>query len=45
MSGMIIYKTRYFLLENNNQKYKLLLTYMFHICIMNIIYVSSITAI
>ena len=45
ISGIIVYKVRYFLLEKNNEKYKLLLTYIFHICIMNIIYVSSITAI
>lgn len=44
ISGIIIYKIRYDLLKYNNTNYKLLLTYMFHICVMNILYVSSITA-
>jgi len=44
ISGIIIYKIRYYLLHHNITKYKLLLTYMFHLCIMNILYVSSITA-
>ena len=39
--GIIIYKIRYFL----HKKYTLLLTYLFHICIMNILYISNITAI
>ena len=42
--GIIIYKIRYYLHLNNNKKYILLITYLFHICTMNIMYVSSITA-
>jgi len=45
LSSLIIYKIRYFLYKNNNKKYNLLLTYLLHINIMNIIYISSITAI
>jgi hypothetical protein len=43
--SIIIYQIRYFLYKSNNNKYYLLLTYFFHICIMNILYISSITAI
>ena len=43
--GIFIYKIRnYFYVNKNNKKYNLFLTYLFHICIMNIIYISSITA-
>lgn len=42
--GTIIYKIRYYFLINNNKKYILLITYLFHICTMNIMYISSITA-
>ncbi len=42
--GILIYKIRYYLHVNNNKKYILLITYLFHICTMNIMYVSSITA-
>jgi hypothetical protein len=42
--GTIIYKIRYHVNVNNNEKYILLITYLFHICTMNILYVSSITA-
>jgi hypothetical protein len=42
--GFIVYKLRNHLLETNNTKYKVLLTYLFHFCVMNIMYVSSITA-
>lgn len=45
VSGILIYRIRYSLLEQNKKSHKLLLTYLFHICIMNILYVSSITAI
>ena len=45
ISGVIIYKIRYFLHKRNNTKHTLLLTYLFHICVMNIMYVSSITAV
>jgi hypothetical protein len=44
LSGMTIYKIRYTLLQNENQKYNLLLTYLMHVCAMNIMYVSSFTA-
>ena len=42
--GIIIYKIRYYLHTNNNNTYLLLITYLFHICTMTIMYVSSITA-
>ena len=45
LSSVVVYKIRYFLYKNNNKKYNLLLTYLLHISIMNIIYISSITAI
>jgi len=44
LSGIIIYKTRYYFHLNNNKKYILPMTCLFHICTMNIMYVSSITA-
>jgi hypothetical protein len=42
--GTIIYKIRYYVNVNNNEKYILIITYLFHICTMNIMYISSITA-
>ena len=42
--GLVVYKIRNYLHETNNTKYKVLLTYLFHFCVMNIMYVSSITA-
>ena len=45
ISGVITYKIRCFFHKRNNKKYTLLLTYLFHICVMNIMYVSSITAV
>jgi hypothetical protein len=45
ISGVVIYKVRCFFHKRNNTKYTLLLTYLFHICVMNIMYVSSITAV
>lgn len=42
--GIMIYKIRYYFHSNNNKKYTLLLTYLFHICVMNVLYISSITA-
>jgi len=45
VSGVTIYKIRCILHELNNKKYTLLLTYLLHICIMNIMYISSITAV
>ena len=44
IGSFIFYILRYyFYVELNNQKYNLLMTYMLHICLMNIIYISSIT--
>lgn len=43
--GILVYVIRLILIKKNNIKYKLLLTYIFHICIMTILYISSITAI
>lgn len=47
ISGITLYKIRYnlHLYKLNNTKYNVLLTWLFHICIVNIVYVSSITAI
>jgi len=45
ISGMSIYGIRYLLIKRNNVKYNLLLTYLMHVCAVNIMYVSSITAI
>lgn len=45
VSSVIVYKIRCRLHECDNQKYNLLLTYLFHICITNITYTASITAI
>lgn len=44
ISGIIIYKIRCFLHENSNKNYTLLLTYIFHVCVMNILYIGSMTA-
>jgi hypothetical protein len=43
ISGIIIYKIRYLLYQQNNKNY-VTLTWGFHICVMNIMYISSITA-
>ncbi len=44
--GITIYRIRYLLHKKRiNHNYIILLTYLFHICIMNILYISSITAI
>lgn len=43
--GIIVYKIRYNLYLRNNFVYHLPLTYAFHLCIMNIMYISSITAV
>jgi hypothetical protein len=45
LSGVTIYAILYSLHNKKNNKYTLLLTYLFHICIMNILYITSITAI
>jgi len=45
LCGITIYKIRLILFQNNNRKYNNMLTYLFHICIMNIMYISSITAV
>ena len=45
ISGLIIYKIRNSLNEIDNIKYNLLLTYLFHFCVMNMLYISSITAV
>ena len=42
--AIITYITRYKLHLENNKKYTIILTYLFHICIMSILYISSITA-
>jgi hypothetical protein len=42
--GVAVYKIRYDLINKHNMKYNLLLTYLFHICVMNVMYVSSYTA-
>ena len=43
--GIVVYKIRSYFHENYNKKYTLLLTYLLHICTMNIIYIASITAV
>ena len=43
--GIVVYKIRYNLYLCNNFAYNLPLTYLFHLCIMNIMYISSITAV
>jgi len=43
--GITTYIIRYLLYSKNNHNYKIALTYLFHICIMNILYISSITAV
>ena len=45
VSGVTIFKIRCILHEMNNKDYTLLLTYLLHISIMNIMYISSITAV
>jgi hypothetical protein len=48
ISGITIYKIRYVLIEQykmQNTIYNILLSWLFHICVMNIMYVSSITAV
>ena len=44
VSAVGIYKIRYDLHKNNNHTYNLALTYLMHICITSILYISSITA-
>jgi hypothetical protein len=44
ISGTFAYTIRIYLHKNNNKKYTLLLTYLLHISIMNLLYVASITA-
>jgi hypothetical protein len=44
ITAIAIYKIRYNLCKMNNYKYNLLLTSLFHICITNTLYISSITA-
>lgn len=44
ISGTCVYTIRVYLHEKNNKKYTLLLTYLLHISIMNLLYVASITA-
>ena len=44
ISGLIIYKIRYNLIKQNNTKYNIPLTWLFHVCVTNTLYVSSITA-
>jgi hypothetical protein len=41
--GVTIYKIRYNLINANNHKYTLLLTFLMHICATNMMYISSIT--
>ena len=43
--GISIYKIRYNLHKLNDTAYNVLLTWLFHICVVNIVYVSSITAV
>jgi len=43
VSGIAIYKIRYNLINANNHKYTLLLTFLMHICATNMMYISSIT--
>jgi hypothetical protein len=43
--GFFIYATRYEKIINNDMKDVLALTYLFHICIMNVVYICSITAV
>ena len=44
ISGIGLYIIRYYQLRKKNTKYQLLFTYLFHLLMMNILYVSSITA-
>ena len=44
ISGTSVYTIRIYLHKHNNKKYTLLLTYLLHISIMNLLYVASITA-
>ena len=43
ISGIAIYKIRYNLINENNHKYTLFLTFLMHICATNMMYISSIT--
>jgi len=45
VTGAIVYKIRYTLHAMNDTRYIILLTYLFHICIMNVLYTASITAV
>ncbi len=45
LSAIIIYIIRYQYHLQNNKKYNIILTYLFHISIISILYISSITAI
>jgi hypothetical protein len=44
ISGTCVYTLRVYLHKNNNKKYTLLLTYILHISIMNLLYIASSTA-
>ena len=45
LSSIITYIIRYQYHRQNNKKNTIILTYLFHICIMSILYISSMTAI
>ena len=44
ISGVVIYRIRYNLNKQNNTKYNIPLTWLFHVCVTNTLYVSSKTA-
>lgn len=44
VSGIIFYKLRLSFVEKNKKMSVLFLTYLFHICVMNVLHVTSITA-
>ena len=44
ISGSLFYSIRYYLNKKNNKKYNLLLTYLFHLSMLNSLCISNITA-
>ena len=44
ISGIIVYRVRLYFVEKNKKMGVLFLTYLFHICVMNVLYVTSVTA-
>lgn len=45
VSALVVYKARHYLFANDIKQYNTILTYLFHVCMSNVLYMSSITAV